>query len=111
MKHIIGAFSALVVLVMNLLLCITVLSVSADVAAAREYKAAVVAEIENSNFNPHVIEVCKQQALEQGYSLTVSTAVYDEDRDIQTAEILLSYTYELPLFGISDTKTIRGTAR
>lgn len=59
MKYIIEVFSVMLVLVFNLLLCISMLGVSADVAAAKEFKAAMIAEIENSDFNPYVIDGCK----------------------------------------------------
>lgn len=111
MKHVIGAFCTLTVLCLNLFICVSVLTVSADAAAAKEYKAAVVAEIENSNFNPNVIAACKEQAALCGYSLEVNSCVYDELYDLRTAEVLLTYTYEIPILGISDTKVTRGIAR
>ncbi len=111
MKHIIGAFSTLTILVLNLFLCIAVLTVSGDVAAAREYKAAVVAELENSNFNPDVVESCRKQAAACGYSLVVTKCIYDENQDVCSAEVILTYTYEIPLLGISHTRVTRGIAR
>ena len=62
MKYIIEVFSVMLVLVFNLLLCISMLGVSVDVAAAKEFKATMIAEIENSDFNPYVIDGCKAQA-------------------------------------------------
>ncbi len=111
MRNIIGAFSALVILVLNLFLCISVSSASVAVSAAKEYKADVIAEIENSNFNPEVIDACVQQARELGYSLEVNGYVYDEAHDIQSAEVIVSYSYEMPLFGIAKTQMTRGIAR
>lgn len=111
MKHIISAFSTLLVLVLNLLLITMILTVSVKTAAAKEYKAAVVAEIENSNFNPKVISGCIKQAADSGYTLEVNRCVYDERNDICTAEVLLGYTYEIPLFGICESKITRGIAR
>lgn len=111
MKYIIEAFSILTVLMLNLFLCIAVLSVSADVAAAKEYKADVVAEIENSNFNPTVIAGCKEQAALQGYSLEVTPCVYEETRNRCIAEVRLTYAYEIPLLGISQQRITRGIAR
>lgn len=111
MRNIIGAFSALVILVLNLFLCISVSSASAAVSVAKEYKADVIAEIENSNFNPGVINACVQQARELGYSLEVNGYVYDEAHDIQSAEVIVSYSYEMPLFGIAKTQMTRGIAR
>ena len=61
MKYIIEVFSVMLVLVFNLLLCISMLGVSADVAAAKEFKAAMIAEIENSDFNPYVMAARRRQ--------------------------------------------------
>lgn len=71
MKYIIEVFSVMLVLVFNLLLCISMLGVSVDVAAAKEFKATMIAEIENSDFNPYVIDGCKAQARTEGYELEV----------------------------------------
>ena len=95
----------------QLFLCVAVVTVSADVAAAKEYKADVVAEIENSNFNPNVIAACKEQASVQGYSLEVTTCLYDEELDYRIAEVELTYTYEIPLLGVSQERVTRGIAR
>lgn len=111
MKHIVGTFSILFILVLNVFLCITVITVNADVAAAKEYKAAVVAEIENSNFNPKVIQECITQAAAEGYTLQVSGGSYDTWDEVQMAEVILNYSYRLPLLGIWETKTTRGIAR
>lgn len=111
MRNIIGAFSTLLVLILNLFLCISVSSSSAAVSAAKEYKADIIAEIENSNFNPNVINACITQAQAAGYSLEVTGYTYDTDHDIQSAEVILTYSYEMPLFGIAKTQTTRGIAR
>lgn len=111
MKHIIGAFGTLIVLVMNIFICIAVSNASGKVAEAKEFKADVVAEIENSNFNTYVINGCIEQARAAGYELQVTNCVYDENRNIQAAEVILTYSYRLPLFGIEETKTTRGIAR
>lgn len=111
MKHIIEAFSMVFVFVLSLLLCINVSAASGAAAAAKEYKADIIAEIENSNFNPVVITECIDQAQAAGYTLEVSGSTYDENHHIQTAEVVLSYSYSMPVFGISETKTTRGIAR
>ena len=111
MKNVVGAFETLIVLMINLFFCITVANASASVAAAKEYKADVIAEIENSNFNAYVIEGCKKQAEKAGYQLEITNYCYDANYDIQTAEVILRYTYQLPLFGISINETTRGIAR
>lgn len=111
MKQIISAFGILFSIVLGLFTCTTVISASGATAAAKEYKADVIAEIENSNFNPNVISNCIAQATDAGYELQITSCTYDANNDIQTAEVILTYKYEMPLFGIYDTKTTRGIAR
>lgn len=111
MKYIIEAFSVLVMLMLNLFFCIAVVSVSADVAAAKEYKADVVAEIESSDFNPNVIDSCKAQAITEGYGLEITPCAYGGTGRVSLAEIRLTYTYEIPLLGITQQRITRGIAR
>ncbi|MCI5872803.1 MAG: hypothetical protein PUJ55_00585 [Clostridiales bacterium] len=111
MKNIITTYGILLVLLCNILICVQLVTASGQAAAAREYKADVIAEIENSNFNPNVIESCKRQAATAGYTLDVHACTYDEMGDIQTAEVILEYSYAMPIFGISDKKMTRGIAR
>ena len=109
MKYIVEIFSGLFMLIWNLCLCVSMLGVSSETAEAKEYKAAVVAEIENSNFNPNVIEACVREAKQHGYELEVAPCHYGEER--QMAEVCLTYHYEIPLLQISQERTTRGIAR
>lgn len=111
MKNIISAYAILFVFVCNIIMCIQLVGASGQTAAAKEYKADVVAEIENSNFNPNVIAACISQADAAGYQLQITNCTYDENLDIQTAEIILEYSYSMPLFGINEKRTTRGIAR
>lgn len=111
MKHIITAYATIIVFVLNIFMCISVSNATAAMAEAKEYKAHVIAEIENSNFNENVINACISQAQTAGYELNITNCIYDENYDIQTAEVILTYTYKMPLFGIMQTKTTRGIAR
>ena len=111
MRNIIGAFGTLFVMTIYFYSCVAVGNAGIMVAAAKEFKAEVVAEIENSNFNPNVIAGCIEQAEEAGYQLQITNCIYDERENIQTAEVVLTYAYEIPLLGIAGTKTTRGIAR
>lgn len=111
MKYIVEAFTILIVIILGLRCCTDLVSASGQTSAAKEYKADVIAEIENSNFNPNVINACISQAAANGYELQVSNYTYDADHDIQTAEIILKYEYKMPVFGITDTRSTRGIAR
>lgn len=111
MKNIVGAFGTLTMLMIYFFACMSVGNAGIVVAAAKEFKAQVVAEIENSNFNPKVIEGCIRQAENAGYQLQVTSYMYDERYHMQSAEVILTYSYEIPLLGISETRTTRGIAR
>lgn len=111
MKHIISAYGTMFILMLNVMICISICNVSLTVAEAKEFKAGVIAEIENSNFNIAVINGCIEQAETAGYTLSITNCIYDENNNIQTAEIILKYAYKIPLLGISEIKTTRGIAR
>lgn len=111
MKHIVETFSALVLIILMSFVSIAILTASAQVTNAKGYKADCIAEIENSNFNSAVISDCVTKAAAAGYELQVKSCSYDIYNDINTAEVILTYQYEIPLFGVSVTKTTRGIAR
>lgn len=111
MKNIISGYAILFVFVCNILMCVQIAGASGQTAAAKEYKVDVVAEIENSNFNPNVIAACISQADAAGYHLEVRNCTYDANADIQTAEVVLEYSYSMPIFGINEMRTTRGIAR
>ena len=79
-------------------------------AAAKEYKADVIAEIENSDFNRDVISSCISQAQSAGYTLTVTPSA-NADGETVSADVILSYDYKMPVFGIEKTHMTRGIAR
>lgn len=110
MKNIISAYGTLFVLICNIFICVQLSTASAQTSAAHEYKANVIAEIENSNFNPNVINACISQASAAGYTLEVRACEYDTEHDIKVAEVILEYSYEIPLLGITNARTTRGIA-
>jgi hypothetical protein len=110
MKQIVGAFGTLLIFVVWILSCISLAIAAEQAEAAKAYKADVITEIENSNFNPNVMEACIRQAEAAGYRLKINTCMYDEVRDMQTAEVILGYTCEMPLFHITEAKETRGIA-
>lgn len=111
MERIIGAYSILMMIVLNIFLCISMNFTSIRTAEAKEYKASVIAEIENSNFNPNVIAVCETQAQAAGYDLDIINCQYDENNFVSSAEVVLTYSYQIPVFNITETKSTRGIAR
>lgn len=111
MKHIITAYAALTVFLLSVFMCVTMSNAAASMTEAKEFKSQIIAEIENSNFNEKVIAACVEQAQAAGYELQITNCMYDENYNIQTAEVILTYSYNLPLFGVSEIKTTRGIAR
>ena len=83
MRQIIGAFGILFIMMANIFICTGLIGASGQVAAAKEYKSQVVAELENSNFNPGVIDACKKKAAEDGYELEISDCVYDARQNMR----------------------------
>ena len=81
------------------------------ISEAKEFKSFVVAEIEDSDFNPRVIEGCVTQAKALGYELVVTDCVYDEEQNLKMAEVVVTYSFHIPFLGMKDTKTTRGIAR
>ena len=111
MKYIVEIFSGLLMLMWNLCLCFSMLGVIGEVAEAKEYKAAVVAELENSNFNPNVTAGCVREAERRGYRLEITPCKYGGNENRQMAEVCLTYDYRIPLLGIAQERTTRGIAR
>ena len=78
MKNIISAFTTLFFYLLCVFGAAALLTASAQTAAAKEYKADVIAEIENSDFNRDVISSCISQAQSAGYTLTVTPSANAE---------------------------------
>ena len=71
----------------------------------------MVAELENSNFNPAVIEACKKKAVEDGYELKISDCIYDAWQNMRIAQVALKYHYRIPVLGISEENITYAIAR
>lgn len=110
MKNIISAFTTLFFYLLCVFGAAALLTASAQTAAAKEYKADVIAEIENSDFNRDVISSCISQAQSAGYTLTVTPSA-NADEETVSADVILSYDYKMPVFGIEKTHMTRGIAR
>lgn len=111
MKAIMEVYGILLMLLLTAASGLSVTAAEERTAQAKRYKAEVIAEIENSNFNPAVIDSLKTSAAASGYELEVTPCTYDADNDITTAEVVLTYDYKAALFGIEETRTTRGIAR
>ena len=111
MKQVIGAFGILFILMINIFVCTGLIGAGGQIAAAKEYKSQVVAELENSNFNPVVIDACKKKAAQDGYELTISECIYDAWQNMNAAQVALTYHYRIPILGISEENITSAIAR
>ena len=112
MGTIIKVYTAIFLVLMTVFISVGILSVQVDVQNARDYHAAVVNEIENSNHNSSVINACIEEAEDNGYILTVdsyknSTGNYE----FTVSKVVLKYKYSLSFLNISSDKEILGYAR
>ena len=124
MSQVIKAFTGVFFLMLLTLLGSGIVSAQLDSAYARDYKEAVVAEIENSGFCESVMNACITQAREDGYELTMTVYQSGEkpivveskvDGDImaenvEMVEILLNYDYSIPFLNYMSRHTLRGYA-
>lgn len=111
MRGIIEIYGMVFLMMLTMQAGLSVVTAQERAGQAKRYKAETVAEIENSNFNPSVIAACEAGAVQSGYVLVVTPQTYDYANDIQTAEVVLTYSYKIPLFGIEQTRTTRAIAR
>ena len=110
MAQIIELFSNIILMLLGFFLCISIVAGVYTKTQAEEYKADIITEIENSNFNESVMEACTLQAGEAGYTVEIRPCYYDADGDMTLAEVLLEYSYQVPLLGIAEKKQLRGIA-
>lgn len=107
MKAYLGLFFLLLVAIVGM----GVVTAGIEAAAARNYHADVINEIECSNFNPYVMEGCVVQAQAAGYGLQIEPMVYDEENHMQTAKVILKYNYSIKAIDLTTERQIRGFAR
>lgn len=113
MSTIIKSYTVILLLIMSVLICTGIISVTVDVQNARDYHAACINEIENSNHASSVIEACKIEAAKNGYELIVTSYVNDID-GINTStisKVVLKYDYTIGLLSVNSEKEVIGYAR
>lgn len=107
MGQIIKAFLGIFFLMMLMLLGCGIVQAQMSSVYARDYKAAVMAEISDSGCNQKVIDGCIEQAKRDGYELNVSVWERDEGR---IAEVTLEYEYRILFLNYTNRYKLRGYA-
>lgn len=111
MKGAVEYFVGTIILIVAIYLMASYIAASIDTANARDFHAAVVAEIEAGNFSQKIIEKCKGTAEENGYVLSVEAPIELQNHE-KMAEVVLTYQYSIALLDIKeDVHEIRGVAR
>ena len=123
MSQVFKVFMGVFFLVLLLLTGVGIISAQLDVTAALDYKADIVTELENSNYNPQVINACIEQAQENGYQLEIRTFVSggastsyvspnaSDTKDVVMAEVILTYPYRMIFLETFLEHQVRGYAR
>ncbi len=113
MSSVIKSYVSIILIVVATLVLVGIISVTVDVQNARDYHAAVVNEIENSNHAGTVIEACKTEATENGYTLSVETYSNNSDGKSNSiiSKVVLKYDYAINFLSVSSEKEIVGYAR
>ncbi len=84
------------------------------ITGARNFHASCICEIEASNYAPKVIAALKEDARNQyggGSKDCLKVKVYEVDGNNRIAEVVLSYTYEVPLLEVAKDYELTGYAR
>lgn len=123
MSQVFKTFMGVFFILMLLMLGMGIISAQIDVSDALDYKSDIIAELENSNYNPSVLNSCIRQAEENGYSLEIKTyvpggtsVVYtapdaNDTTDVVMAEVVLTYPYTIQFLNSVTNHQVRGYAR
>lgn len=113
MSTIIKTYVGIFLLLLSVFSMIGVMSATIDANNARDFHAAVMAEIEDANFAPSVSTACQEQAEAAGYELLIdsNSIVRDEDGKATLMEVILRYQYRIDFLQVFSTQQIRGFAR
>lgn len=115
MGTVIKTYTAFILVLMTVFISVGILAVMLDVQNARDYHAACVNEIENSNHSPSVIAACKTDAennTKNNYKLEVESFTNSSGNyTFSVSKVVLTYTYRIPFLNIESEKEIVGYAR
>lgn len=112
MGTVIKAYTAIFLVLMTVFLAVGILAVTIDVQNARDYHAACINEIENSNHAPSVINALGAEAAGNGYTLDVDSYTNTVGNySFTVSKVILKYEFSIPLLGITMNKEILGYAR
>lgn len=101
-------YKVLITILSILLLLSTGLSLSLSIAQeidTNHYFSSVAETLADSHYNKNVANLLIEEALEKGYTLTIDFYGSSPPGAQKYAELTLSYTYHLDMFGIALDRT------
>ena len=101
-KGIIGVLFTVLVVFLG---AFTIIS-SASARAADDYMQDCMTKMEASNYSEKIINSCKTDATEKGYTLEVNTYKNPTSRRVVYGKATLKYTYQIPFINNQKEKTI-----
>lgn len=80
-----------------------------QITAARNFHANCISRIQSSYYNTNVINECKSEASDRGYTLTVQdVSIYKDRKDVL---VKLDYKASMLLFDLEKETSIEGFAK
>lgn len=121
MEQIIKTFLGIVFAMIVMMTGISVINVQTDGTNARDFKNDVISELENSDFNPDIINECFHVATEKGYAMEVTifnkegtAQVYNQPNVTDTSGAIMAnikLDYNVKILGKTSNKSIMGNTR
>lgn len=113
MKSAVETFVSVIMITFMAVLSTCYITASLNTRRAQNYHAAVVTEVEASDFSDEVIGGCIQNAKDNGYVMEDGTSglTIQKEGELQTAEITLKYRYTIPILNMMMEHEIKGYAR
>lgn len=125
MSQIMKAFTGIFMVLFLVATSMGALSGFLQVSRAMEFHAAVIDELENSNYCSSVLKECFDAAQKGGYELKVTlfevqggslfcedkSDVPDADKQIRMAKVDLKFYITIPFFGLRNEQSVSGYGR
>lgn len=113
MSTVIKTYLSIILILVAVFTFAGIISVVIDVQNARDYHAAVISEIENSNHAEVVINSCVSEASSNGYELIVSNYANSsaDATGSEISKVVLKYEYSIDFLGITSEHEVVGYAR
>lgn len=125
MSQIMKAFTGVFIVLYMMVASIGLLGAFFEVLYAQNLHAAIVDELENSNYAKPIITDCFKQTQEAGYELELTLYTYHDSffrvknieeipsniTDIRMARVVLNYPFRIVFFDIDMEQSLYGYAR